>query len=77
MWNQKGDDNGRWTEYVNDQTGESSLKEHKLKTVWKSCTKNKHFYELTGNRELTCRECGHTRQFILGLQKLVDGKVVE
>ena len=57
MWEQKGEDKGRWTEYVNER-GESSIKEHKLRLVWKSCKPDKHRFELTGNREVTCTKCG-------------------
>jgi hypothetical protein len=76
VWIQKGDDKGRWTEYVNTETGESSIKEHKLKVVWRSCKPDKHYFELTGNREATCSKCGFVRNFVLGLEKLEDGKIV-
>lgn len=77
MWQQVDEDKGRWNDYVNDQTGEHSVKEHKLKTIWKSCRPNGHHYELSGNREVTCEKCGYVKPFVLGLEKLVDGKLVE
>ena len=70
------DDKGRWNEFKNTETGESSIKEHKLKVVWKSCKENDHFWEVTGNREVTCTKCGIGRTFILGLDKIVDGRLV-
>ena len=76
MWEQHGEDRGRWTEYIDTQTGESSIKEHKLKVVWKSCKPDKHSFELSGNREVTCKKCGYMREFVLGLEKLQDGKIV-
>ena len=77
MWKKvnKGD-KGRWNEFINDKTGESSIKEHVLKTIWKGCEKGDHYFELTGNRELTCNKCGFGRDFVLGLETLKDGKIV-
>lgn len=75
MWIQKGEDNGRWTELVNSETGESSIKEHKLKVVWKSCAENKHKWTLSGNRELQCLRCGMIRPFVLGIEKFEDGEI--
>lgn len=66
---------GRWIERVNEK-GESSIQTHELKTVWKSCTKDDHYYELTGNREVTCKKCGAIRQFVLGIEDLIDGSLV-
>lgn len=68
MWEQKGEDKGRWTEFVNPQTGESSIKEHKLKVVWTGCKESKHKWILSGNRELTCERCNAVRQFVLGVE---------
>lgn len=69
-------DKGRWKEYINSETGESSIKLHTLRTVWQSCDKNDHDYILTGNREVTCEKCGFIKNFILGLQILRDKKLV-
>lgn len=76
-WEHKGGE-GRWKEYVNTDTGESSIKEHTLKTIWTSCPKNMCRYELTDapKRECTCMKCGAMTTFIVGLQSLVDGKIV-
>jgi len=75
MWEQAGEDQGRWTELVNSETGESSIKTHKLKVVWKSCKPDNHVFELTGNREVTCKKCKMIKPFILGQEVLVDGKL--
>jgi len=76
MWEQKNkEDKGRWNELVNTETGESSIKEHKLKVVWKSCEKDKHKWMLTGNRELTCDRCQMVRPFVLGIEKFEDGEL--
>jgi len=74
VWQDKQGE-GRSVERVNEK-GESSIQLHELKTVWKSCTKDNHNYELTGNRELTCTKCGAIREFVLGKEKLVDGNLV-
>lgn len=76
MWIQKGEDNGLWTEHINTTTGESSIKEHKPKEVWRSCKPNEHYFELSGNREATCRKCKMVKPFVLGIEKLEDGKIV-
>lgn len=70
------EDRGRWNEYKNSETGESSIKEHQLKVVWKGCKGGNHLFEISGNREATCTKCGYIKEFILGLEKLVDGKFV-
>jgi len=64
MWTQKGEDKGIWTERVNEITGQSSLREHKPKVVWKSCKKDNHSFSITGNRELTCTKCDIIRTFL-------------
>jgi hypothetical protein len=76
MWEQVGEDKGRWTEYVDSQTGQSSIKEHKLKLVWKSCKPDGHYYELTANREVTCKKCGAIKPFVLGQVTLLKGKLI-
>jgi hypothetical protein len=76
-WDKKNeDDRGRWNEYVNSETGESSIKEHKLKVVWRGCKGGNHVYELTGNRECTCTKCGFIKEFILGQEIFKDGQIV-
>jgi len=70
------DDKGRWNEYKNLETGESSIKEHKLKVVWRGCKGGKHKFELTGNRECTCKKCGFIRTFVLGIEKFENGGFV-
>lgn len=78
MWEQKGKDKGIWTELVNSETGESSIKEHTAKVVWKSCKSFKdHDFKWTGNRELTCTKCRYIFIPIIGIHKLVDGKIIE
>lgn len=69
---------GLWAEYVNKQTGESSLKEHTLKTVWTSCPAGDCYFELvdSGRRECVCNKCGSIKTFVVGISKLVDGKII-
>lgn len=68
---------GLWNVYENER-GESSLRIHTPKTVWESCLPKDHYYELTNSprRELTCTKCGSTTTFIVGMQALVEGKIV-
>lgn len=78
MWEKVNeDDKGLWNEYVNDQTGESSIKEHKLKKVWTSCKEDEHEYELTADREVTCKKCGYVKNFIVGFEKFENGKIIK
>lgn len=76
-WQYKGGE-GRWKEYVNSDTGESTIKEHKLKTVWQSCPKGECIFELSDprTRECTCTKCGSVTYFVLGMSKLLEGKIV-
>lgn len=68
---------GLWNVYENEN-GESSLKIHEPKLVWQSCETKDHVYELTNSprREVTCTKCGAHTTFIVGLQALVDGKLI-
>lgn len=68
---------GLWNVYENER-GESSLKIHEPKLIWESCETKKHNFELTNSarRECTCTKCGFITTFIVGLQKLIDGKIV-
>lgn len=64
-----------WDVYENEK-GESTLKEHTLKTVWTSCKENEHYFEITDSpkREATCNKCGFITYFIVGIDELKDGK---
>lgn len=77
-WEYKGG-TGRWQEFVNEK-GESSIKEHTLKTIWKSCKEKDHVWKLTNNannnREVECEKCGLIRSFVLGREVLIDGKII-
>jgi len=68
---------GLWNVYE-DQDGNSTLTTHKLKTVWQSCPPGDCYFELTDSpkRECTCNKCGTITTFIVGMQALVDGKIV-
>jgi hypothetical protein len=76
-WEQKGENKGIWTELVNTVTGESSIKEHQTRVVWKSCKFPDHEFEVTGNREYSCKKCNYKFIPIIGIHSLVDGKIVE
>lgn len=76
--NAKDEVKGLWNVYENEH-GESSLKIHEPKLVWQSCpTTDDCYFELTNSpaRELTCTKCGRHTTFIVGMQALVDGKIV-
>ena len=69
---------GLWNIYEDD-AGNSSLATHTPKTVWTSCPKGECHFELTDSpkRECTCTKCGSIVFFVLGMQNLVDGKIVD
>lgn len=75
MWEFKGG-TGIWKEYVNSETGESSIKEIKTKVIKRFC-KN-HYFKITdpNKREVTCTKCGVVSNYVLGFHKVVKGKVV-
>lgn len=77
QWEFKGGE-GIWQNWVNSRTGERSLKDHELKTIWESCSKDNHFFNLTNSstRECTCDKCGFITHFVLGIHILKDGKIV-
>ncbi|MCH9739502.1 MAG: hypothetical protein K0U38_01485 [Epsilonproteobacteria bacterium] len=66
MWVDSGKGKGIWKERINETTGESSIKEHTPKVVWKSCKAGSHSYKLSGNREITCDKCGLMSAFVPG-----------
>jgi len=74
MWEQVSEDKGIWTEYEYKETGKKSLQLHELKTVWKSCKPQDHYFEITGNREATCTKCHMVRSFVAGKEIFKDGK---
>lgn len=65
---------GIWSEYVDSETGQSSIELHEPKTIWKSCPKDECVYEITGNREATCKKCGAKRTFVVGKEIFKQGK---
>jgi hypothetical protein len=68
---------GLWNVYEDDE-GQTTLKLHKPKLVWKSCQSfADHDFEWTGNRELTCKHCNFIFLPIIGIHSLVNGKIVE
>lgn len=73
-----GGGTGRWQNWIDTRTGKQSVQRHELRTVARWCPKKDHIYTLTdgARRTVVCDKCGHERTFILGMEKLVDGKIV-
>lgn len=67
---------GLWQKYKNNVTGETSVKEHELKKVWQSCS-NHFFVEEGSSRNVKCKYCGLGKRYVLGMQKLDNGKLVD
>jgi hypothetical protein len=72
MWQQHGDDAGIWTEYRNDQTGQSSLETHTPRVVWKACATHVFDTFVPPSRKITCLVCGQEVRFIVGKHRLND-----
>jgi hypothetical protein len=66
---------GLWNVYENER-GESTLRIHTPRTVWESCPKDEHYFEITNSpkREATCNKCGYITTFVVGMDFLKDGK---
>jgi len=75
-WDKKGGE-GRWTEYINEDTGESSLKIHELKIVKTWCPAGEHhFLIVDSNKRLAkCRKCGQELTFVVGRDR-IEGEAV-
>lgn len=65
----------RWDEYI-DESGISTLEIHTPKVVWKAC-KNHYFIAVDKQRNVQCRKCGFGQKLVLGLHKLIKGKIVK
>lgn len=68
-----------WTDIVDERTGRHSLTEHELKLVKTWCAYPEHVFIEIDNpkRLLKCTKCGQEITYIVGKQKLVDGKLIE
>lgn len=65
---------------VDPNTGEHSLKENIVpRELATYCKQGEHYFELENprSRDLVCKKCGQGASFVLGIHKLVDGKVIE
>lgn len=76
-WEKTGGE-GRWTEFTNSETGESSIKEHKLRVVKTWCADKHHDYVVDDipKRTARCIKCGKTKTFIVGRDEIQDNKVI-
>lgn len=76
-WEHKSGD-GRWKNHVNTETGEQSVKEHKLKVVQTWCAKDQHDYRITDvkKRIAECSKCKQEVIFVVGKHEIIDDKVL-
>lgn len=76
MWKHKGGE-GIWSRYVDDATGRDTYAEHTPKLVKQWCGEDTCFFVPTPNpREVVCKKCANTRNFIVGFHVLKDGKLL-
>lgn len=75
----EGEGEGRWKDVINTATGEHSVKEHHLKLVKKWCRPDEHNYTETNptTHEIVCTICGHETRYVLGICRLVEGKLLK
>lgn len=68
--------NNLWDETI-DKEGNSSLQIHEVKVLSVGCKPDEHFFVFTGGsrREAVCEKCKTITPFILGLHKIIDGKI--
>lgn len=71
--------NPRWDEYVDDQTGASTLEEHNpVKTTFFEGCNDDHYFELLDpNGNIQCNKCQFTSRIVWGPAILRDGKIIE
>lgn len=67
---------GLWQDYKNQVTGEHSVKSHTPKKVWEACSDH-YFIEDGNSRSIKCNKCGFGKRYVLGMQKLENGKLVD
>ena len=69
---------GIWQEWTNSETGESSISDITPKVTNTFCKQNNHYFETVSpsSRDLVCKKCGQGSYYVLGLQSLKDGKVI-
>lgn len=60
------------------QNGESSLQEHRLRTVSKHCAFADHVVdnEFPSSRVAVCKKCGKEIPLILGFHEIKNGKIL-
>jgi hypothetical protein len=77
MWEHKSGE-GIWSEYINSDTGESSINSITPKTIKVYCKPEDHYFVpiTPESRECICSKCGQGAYYVLGLQYIVDGKIV-
>lgn len=70
---------GLWREYVDTNTGESTIQYHKTKPINHVCSDGEHIFELDNpkSRYIVCRKCGLGLVLNIAYYKLQDGKLVK
>lgn len=77
-WQPKGNStkpgNPLWNEYENEDTGESTLEIHTPQRIssYDTC---EHFFVVDGH-DAICKKCGFGQRFILGLQTIKNGEII-
>lgn len=76
--NEQNKTQGLWNDTIDPNTGKHSLETHELKLIAKYCKQENHYWEVKSpsSRELKCKECGMESHYVLGLQQLINGKVI-
>ncbi len=80
-WKEKKDQptpkNPLWTEFIDEDTGKSSIEVHTLKKIsnWDNC---KHFWKLIdSNGNIQCQKCGMGHRIVWGIEFIKNGKILK
>lgn len=70
---------GIWQNWMNTRTRQQSLKTHQPRVVQQWCAEDDHFFEIKNpqKRIAVCKHCKMERPFVLGRDKLVNGKFLK
>lgn len=65
-----------WQEIIVD--GKSSIQNHEPKLIKEYCREEDHDWEIidSASRTIKCKRCGMENHFVVGLEQIVNGKIV-
>jgi hypothetical protein len=64
-----------WNEVIVD--GKSSIQIHEPTIIKQFCREEDHFWEHDGSRTIRCKNCGMENKIVIGIEEIVNGKVIK